>query len=89
MRRAVVVAHPDDESIFCGGLLARYAAEDWTVISCSVPLRDGHPLEEIDRGSKFYFACEVLGFSVKRAEVLAFPEKNFQYCASVVRQQAG
>lgn len=62
----VVVAHPDDESLWCGGLLARFPCF-WTVICCSIPRAD--PI----RAFKFFDACGVL-----RAEgrLLPFVEPN-------------
>lgn len=56
MRRALVVAHPDDESLFFGGLLAAEPG-DWTIICCSIPRTD--PI----RAWKFFDACAVLGAS--------------------------
>lgn len=53
MRRALVVAHPDDESIWFGGLLAAEPG-DWTIICCSIPRTDP------ERAWKFFNACEVL-----------------------------
>lgn len=53
MRRALVVAHPDDESIWFGGLLAAEPG-DWTTICCSIPRTD--PV----RAWKFFEACDVL-----------------------------
>jgi LmbE family N-acetylglucosaminyl deacetylase len=52
--RAVVTAHPDDETLWCAGLLLRYPG-DWTIICCSTPRRD--PV----RAWKFFKACETLG----------------------------
>lgn len=57
MRRAVVVAHPDDESLFFGGLVIAEPGDDWTVICCSIPRLD--PI----RAWKFFDACAVLGAS--------------------------
>lgn len=54
MRRAVVVAHCDDESLWFGGLLAAEPG-DWTVIACSIPRTDP------ERAWKFFDACRVLG----------------------------
>ena len=49
-------AHPDDESLWCGG---RLSEGDWAVICCSVP--DKHP----NRAWRFFEACEVLGVKGK------------------------
>ncbi len=64
MRRALVVAHPDDESLWFGGLLAAEPG-DWTVICCSIPRTDP------ERAWKFFDACEVLG---AKARLLPFTE---------------
>lgn len=53
-RRVVVTAHPDDETLWCGGLLLRYPG-DWSIICCSIPKRD--PI----RAVKFHLACAALG----------------------------
>lgn len=50
----IVVAHCDDEVMWCGGLMARHR-HIWTVISCSIPRTD--PI----RAYKFFAACETLG----------------------------
>lgn len=63
---AIVVAHPDDESLWCGGLMARFPAR-WTAICCSIPRRD--PI----RAWKFFDACAVLGAS---ARLLPFVEPD-------------
>jgi len=54
-RPCMVVAHPDDECLWAGGLLARFRHLGWTVICCSTPRRD--PV----RAERFYAACEALG----------------------------
>ena len=64
MRRALVVAHPDDESLWFGGLLAAEPG-DWTVICCSIPRTDAI------RAWKYFAACEVLG---ARPRLLPFIE---------------
>lgn len=63
-RRVVVVAHCDDETMWCGGLMLRHPG-DWTVIACSIPRAD--PI----RAWKFHHACERLG---ARGYVLPFIE---------------
>ena len=64
-RGVVVTAHPDDETLWCGGLLARYGG--WTVICCSIPRTD--PI----RAYKFFAACEVLD---AKGRLLPFVESN-------------
>lgn len=67
-RNAVVVAHPDDESLWCGGLLARYSKlTDFTVFCCSIPIHD--PV----RAFHFFDACKVLGVE---GRILPFVEQT-------------
>lgn len=61
---ALVVAHPDDEALWFGGILATVPFE-WTVICCSIPDRD--PI----RAWKFHDACNLLGVHGK---VMPFQE---------------
>jgi len=53
-RPVVVVAHPDDETLWGAGIIIRYP-KDWAVICCTVPFHD--PI----RAEKFHDACKVLG----------------------------
>lgn len=62
MKSVIVVAHPDDETLWAGGLAARGGFD---IICCSVPKTD--PI----RAWKFYNACKVLGANGK---VLPFIE---------------
>jgi LmbE family N-acetylglucosaminyl deacetylase len=61
---AIVIAHPDDEVLWCGGLMIRYPSR-WTVICCSIPRAD--PI----RAYKFFAACDVLG---AKGRLLPFEE---------------
>jgi hypothetical protein len=56
LRAVCVVAHPDDEAMWFGGMISgtrRFI--EWTVIACSIPRRDP------ERVLKFYDACAALG----------------------------
>ena len=50
----MVVAHPDDETMWGGSLPIRYPG-DWTIICCTIPRRDP------ERALLFQKACEKLG----------------------------
>lgn len=65
-RRAVVVAHPDDETLWAGGLIASYPG-DWTIICCSIPRLD--PL----RAWKFFDACKALA---AKGRLMPFEEND-------------
>lgn len=54
MRSVLVVAHPDDEALWFGGLLAAEPG-DWTVVCCSIPQSDP------ERAWKFFDSCRILG----------------------------
>lgn len=62
----MVVAHPDDESLWGAGLMIRHP-KDWTVICCTVPFHD--PV----RAEKFLDACKVLG---AHGISIPFPERG-------------
>lgn len=52
----ILVAHPDDETLWAGGLPIRYREQAmFTIIACSIPRRD--PI----RAWKFFDACQHLG----------------------------
>ena len=56
MTAAVIVAHPDDEIIWCGGLILRNPQWDWTVFSlCRA--------DDPDRCPKFVSICRRLGLT--------------------------
>lgn len=63
-RRALVVAHPDDESLWFAGALIRHPG-DWTIICCSIPRTDPA------RAWKFFASCEILG---AKGQLLPFTE---------------
>ncbi len=67
-RHLLVVAHPDDETLFFGGLIQ--SLKDWHVVSVTNGNADDlGPL----RQSQFFSACRKL--KVKKAQFLNFPDK--------------
>ncbi len=66
---AIVVAHPDDETLWAGGLPIRFSDRSWTIICCSIPRTD--PI----RAWKFYDACAVLGATGKVLPIIE-PDPN-------------
>lgn len=70
MTSLLVVAHPDDESIFFGGLLAETArSQAWHVVCVTDGNGEGRAGE---RSKEFIKACQMLG--VARHEQLNFPD---------------
>lgn len=51
----IVCAHPDDETLWAGGLPIVFPEKNWTIICTSIPRRD--PI----RAWKFFDACITLG----------------------------
>jgi len=70
-KRVMVVAHPDDETIWAGGLVLLNPG-DWTIISCQIPKID--PV----RSDSFLQACRLLGAKgVNRPQALD-PDFHFK-----------
>ena len=62
MNAAIIVAHPDDEIIWSGGLILQRADWDWTVLSlCRA--------SDTDRAPKFEAVCSLLGLAGFIADV--------------------
>lgn len=62
----LVVAHPDDETLWCGGLVWATRDLGWTIVCCSIPVAD--PV----RAWLWNDACQALG--AKWAKLLPTPE---------------
>lgn len=65
-RPVAVLAHPDDEALWCAGLICG-SNLPWTVICCSIPPH------EPPRAWRFFDACEVLG---ARPRLMPFEERH-------------
>jgi len=67
LKPVIIVAHPDDESLWCAGLPIRYPEKDWLIICCTVPFKDP------ERKDKFFDSCDVLG---AQSIVIGQPERE-------------
>lgn len=70
MKRLLVVAHPDDETIFFGGLIQSLKDLPWHVICVTDGNADGRGKE---RAREFEQATKLLG--VKSSEIWTYPDK--------------
>lgn len=72
MRSAVIVAHPDDETLWAGCLIGQKPGID--VICCSVPRRDP------ERSIRFFEAVRILGgFPILIAHIEPPPDEDMQH----------
>jgi len=69
LRAAVVVAHPDDETLWCGGTILTHRDWRWTVVSLC---RATDP----DRAPRFFRALEALGATGSMADLDDGPDQT-------------
>jgi len=69
LRAAVVVAHPDDETLWCGGYILDHAQFDWRVVTLC---RATDP----DRAPKFRRVLQVLGAEGEMADLDDGPDQS-------------
>ncbi len=82
----IVVAHPDDETIFFGGLMQRHRSREWTVVCMTDGNADG---EGRKRKKQFEDACRKQG--VKDAQWWGYPDifENRLDTEKIERELAG
>lgn len=68
-RACVAVAHPDDETLWFGGLIVSSPDIEWSVVCATLPRRDPQRAD-----TKFYAACDALG--VGHAQNLRIRERT-------------
>ena len=68
LRAAVVVAHPDDETLWCGGYILAHPEYDWRVVTLC---RASDP----DRAPKFHLVLEQLGAVGEMADLDDGPDQ--------------
>lgn len=61
------MAHPDDEALWCAGIVIRYPKKDWLIVCCTKPFKDP------ERADKFLDSCDVLG---AKSFLVGFPERD-------------
>lgn len=57
LQNAIVVAHPDDETLWAGGLPVRFRDKQWNVIVCSIPRIDPQRVGRLKAACDFLHAA--------------------------------
>jgi len=69
----ILTAHPDDETLWAGGLVASFQSKRWTCICLSTPRRK----DEANRALEFFAACKVLGVkAIQESRVESEPSND-------------
>jgi LmbE family N-acetylglucosaminyl deacetylase len=77
-RCAVIVAHPDDETLWAGGLILMHPEADWTVVTLCRK-------SDTERAEKFYQAMELYNAASVMGDLDDGPEQRPLPCIDVER----
>jgi len=68
----IVIAHPDDETIFCGGTLLSFPKWNWTIVCVTMQQNSPRP-QEFDKAINMY---KSFGVNISSHSTLNKPDEN-------------